>query len=284
MKLAQLEILRRAGARNETSLTEGESHTLLAKRSSVTQVEPRGPASPKWARPSFSTSMRDFDEELLPAKTTQCWCCSSTLRDPGASFFSCGACGALNGELASVRSGLAGCVFRRCCRRLARFGCLLRLLVFSLFAAVVVQACGHLLPRVAGDSPLGASAVLHGGVTLLLVAGTGFNMLATVLAGPGYVKEECNPMLSSRAAGLPPSAALTELIHERGSQPMRGWRRCKETGLSMPPRSHYCRTCREVVLRMDSYCYALHTCVGHANYHYYVTRGTERRPRRPRPP
>ena len=40
----------------------------------------------------------------------------------------------------------------------------------AVFAAVVVQACGHLLPRVAGDSPLGASAVLHGGVTLLLVA------------------------------------------------------------------------------------------------------------------
>ena len=34
---------------------------------------------------------------------------------------------------------------------------------------------------------------------------------------------------------------LSQLVALRGEQPLRGWKRCPETGQSLPPRAHYCR-------------------------------------------
>lgn len=38
----------------------------------------------------------------------------------------------------------------------------------------------------------------------------------------------------------------------------------------MPPRAHYCRTCKRVVLRMDHHCMFVNTCIGHRNHHYFL--------------
>ena len=42
------------------------------------------------------------------------------------------------------------------------------------------------------------------------------------------------------------------------------------TGLSLPPRAHYCRTCQRIVMRMDHHCAFLNTCIGHANHVYFL--------------
>ena len=72
---------------------------------------------------------------------------------------------------------------------------------------------------------------------------------------------------AAAAAPMP----LSRLVALRGEQPLRGWKKCEETGLSLPPRAHYCRTCKAMVKRMDHHCMFTNACVGHANQHYFVT-------------
>ena len=43
--------------------------------------------------------------------------------------------------------------------------------------------------------------------------------------------------VGAAAAPMP----LTRLVALRGEQPLRGWKKCRETGHSLPPRAHYCR-------------------------------------------
>ena len=75
------------------------------------------------------------------------------------------------------------------------------------------------------------------------------------------------PPGSPRAAPMP----LSQLVAMRGAQPLRGWKKCEETGWSLPPRAHYCRTCKAMVKRMDHHCMFTNACVGHANQHYFIT-------------
>ena len=64
--------------------------------------------------------------------------------------------------------------------------------------------------------------------------------------------------------------SLTQLVALRGELPLRGWKRCEETGLALPPRAHYCRTSKAMIKRMDHFCMFTNACVGHANQHYFM--------------
>jgi len=241
---------------------------------------------------------------------TRCWACGTSLRDPGAAFFSCGACGALNGKEPIPDRAFSGCVFRGACRRLSKnHGRKTATVAAALIGAIIVVGVGHLLPRLI-DAAGPWTTAFHVGLTIILSSGVVFNYCAAVLAGSSpanFVLSECCPLRMQGGGGgggggggegggreggggggvtgpespskygsrleLGPSVisgGLAALVAERGSLPLRGWRQCAVTGLSMPPRAHYCRTCQRVVKRMDHHCAFLNTCVGHANHHYFL--------------
>ena len=242
----------------------------------------------------------------------RCFLCGTTLRDPGVPYFACGACGALNGAEPRIQRAFDGCVFRGMCRSLSKRGRRVVGVVCALIAFVIAAGCRFVLPYVVDPaSALSPASARHYALTAFLSLGTVFNYAATVLVGPGHVTTECNPLLPKARASPPKlevaaddesnpllqtpvrssggddganggggggggKEALARLIVERGEQPLRGWRRCEVTGLSMPPRSHYCRTCKAIVLRMDHHCMFTNSCIGWRN--------VRRRPRRARGP
>ena len=233
----------------------------------------------------------------------RCFLCGTTLRDPGVPYFACGACGALNGAEPRIQRAFDGCVFRGMCRSLSKRGRRVVGVVCALIAFVIAAGCRFVLPYVVDPaSALSPASARHYALTAFLSLGTVFNYAATVLVGPGHVTTECNPLLPKARASPPKlevaaddesnpllqtpvrssggddganggggggggggKEALARLIVERGEQPLRGWRRCEVTGLSMPPRSHYCRTCKAIVLRMDHHCMFTNSCIGWRN-------------------
>ena len=142
------------------------------------------------------------------------------------------------------------CVLQRPCRFLGRHGRTTSTLTATNIAYNVVQSWRILVPRVIKlvDSSSGAVAFLLAG-SVLLSLGTPFNFLATVFSSPGYYSD----------------AHDDEMM-----QPLIGWRRCDELGISMPPRSHFCRRCKRIVLRMDHHCAFVNNCIGHGNHHYFL--------------
>ena len=296
----------------------------------------------------------------LAESHTRCWACRTSLFDPGAAFFSCGACGALNGTEPRHARAFETCSCRGACRCASRHGRLTCAASCALMGFVIIQHVRLLLPRIV-DAGFAATPTTarHVIFTAVLSIGTVFNFVATMLAGPGTASTELCPLLAlggaSLAAGgaapsspprtpragadessrlLPGCAAycdedeeeggrlgssLSRLVSEWGEQPLRGWRwcaasprdraeiaprsrrsraevaprfaspgplsphpgrccavtptsygRCEELGLSMPPRSHYCRTCKAIVLRMDHHCMFVNGCIGHANLAYFL--------------
>ena len=209
--------------------------------------------------------------------TTRCWACATALRDPGASFFACGACGALNGEEPKLqRQPFDRTPWRSVCRLAARRGRLAALATTLALVASGFQAARVLLPRLVDQSsPMASASLIHRLLFGYLGVGVAFNFLATMLAGPGDVVEEICPLLAGGAtlhadAEAGHATDLSSLKASAGDMPLRGWRRCAETGLSMPPRAHYCRTTKKLILRMEHHCAFLNTCIGHANHHYYL--------------
>ena len=263
--------------------------------------------------------------QLLP--TIRCFACDTSLRDPGVGWFACGACGAMNGTREPrINRAFDGCVFRGMCRCLSRHGRAVVLVVIGLIAYVIVAGVTHLLPLLVDESPWTRASLLHRGLTCVLASGTAFNYAATLLAGPGVIEHELNPLrrpdasakrcggkekdeaeagrpdrpletvrptplspdspaprprpstqaassahsVGAAAAPPPPPMSLTQLVALRGALPLRGWKLCEETGLSLPPRAHYCRTSKAMIKRMDHFCMFTNACVGHANQHYFM--------------
>ena len=232
---------------SDTALTADE---LRRKYAEQDESPPQSP------RRASTTHRRDFTPSSF-ITATRCWACATALRDPGASFFACGACGALNGEELKPPKLDSGP-----CKRAARCGRLAGVLTFVILVSLGVGAWRVLSPRV---GPLFA----------YLCFGVMFNLFLTCLLGPGYVTTEICPLKSGGGSGSSgkldvEGGGLSALKGEKGDMPLRGWRRCTETGLSMPPRSHYCRMSRKVVLRMEYFCPLLNTCIGHRNHHYYL--------------
>lgn len=285
---------------SDASLTASE----LRRKYDDEDVNPRTPSSPR-LRSCSSTSdasllnRHSFASHARVPAATRCWACSTALRDPGAAFFSCGACGALNGEEPPVQLPRRGLL----CAVLSRRGRMTLFLTIFTFVWVCVQGASVLLPRMAtgGDDAAGGDGssassprppLRHTLAFAFLLFGLGFNLLATTCVGPGTVDGECCPLriggsgggsstgsaaaggggasgeskramspLALEAGGAEgggsagaannPRLELARLCGERGEMPLRGWRRCTETGLSMPPRSHYCNTCKRGVLRME---------------------------------
>ena len=144
--------------------------------------------------------------------TLRCFACDTTLRDPGVGWFSCGACGALNGAgEPRINRAFDGCVFRGMCRCLSRHGRAVVLVVIGLIAFVIVQGVSDLLPLLVDESSAWSRAsLLHNGLTCFLAAGTVFNYAALLLTGPGYVTSEINPL---RCGAAPPMSRDTRHHH-----------------------------------------------------------------------
>ena len=166
-----------------------------------------------------------------------------------------------------MNRAFSGCVVRGACRSASKYGRTIALIVAAAICYVIVQSFHH---------PLAPPASwYHGLLTVWLSAGTTFNFIATCLLDPGSLQEDINPLLMvhrrrQQSEDEASKFGLATLIDQEGEHPMRGWRRCTESGFSMPPRSHYCRTCRRLVLRMDHHCMFVNNCIGHRNHHYFL--------------
>ena len=247
---------------------------------------PRTPKTPGQAGPTTAFS-RHMSGHLTPQPAlgldvSRCFACDAPLRDAvrteqGMVQCICESCGASNDELRerSERDRLRGGAWFGMRRELLTHGRLIALNVTLLGVAVFIFWSVEVLPHLTGATEPSRSSsrrwasTRHWSLTLILAAGVFFNLAATRIAGPGFVTRELNPLRAKTADGGWP-LLLDELIDRDGKAPLHGWRRCAETGLSIPPRAHYCRSCRRIVLRMEYYCNLTNCCIGHRNYHYYV--------------
>ena len=240
------------------------------------------------------------------SEASRCWACGSALNFSAAEeqATACASCGARNGVEPRMPRAFESCVFRPLCRSLSVHGRFTHVIVASLILVVIIAGSVLLLPVVT-DPTWTAASLRHVGLTVILSVGTIFNFLATSFTGPGYVKTELCPLRRPNSDPGQPNgdaSALTRLAKEYGDTlPLRGWRQCEVSGISMPPRSHYCRTCRQVVKRADqcahklarsacaqflsmprsrgchlrvacviSHCAFVNTCIGHGNHHYFI--------------
>ena len=270
MKAKMAAIIRES---SDSSLT----HSELRRK----YQEPQdGPPSPRLKATSTAYS-RTIQMNLIAS--TRCWACSTALHDPGATFFACGACGAFNGEEPKLpHAPFDTTPFSIVCRVAAQRGRLAAVLSAITLKASAMVLVLVLLPRLVDPSSAWAlTSVGHSVLVVYLAFGVAFNYFATVASGPGYVTDELNP-LGTGGGRESLSGVDTEVGASRGLElsrlrevtdddmPLRGWRKCSETGLSAPPRAHYCRHSRKLVLRMDHHCALLNTCIGHANHVYYM--------------
>jgi hypothetical protein len=228
------------------------------------------PSSPRRTSGLGSALLRDRQSSTgfaKPAASFRCWACSTTLRDPGATFFSCGACGALNGNVPKRASpGTCGGSLFAQHGRIALAACGL-VLVWGITKSISLL----LLPYHSEDGV--AFKNPHAALAAFLSVGVVFNFLATVLAGPGFVTEEVCPLKRAADPRFVEAGLVSDLARLRasaGELPLRGWRRCEVTGVSMPPRSEYCAHCKRVVLRNEMHCILLNACIGHRNHHYFL--------------
>lgn len=256
-------------------LHEAQDDRLTASELRHKYSEPE-PASPR-LRPTLSRPGMRMGSPRPSANAMRCWACSTALRDPGAAFFACGACGALNGSEPHHLHALDGCCLRGACRRLTQHGRTTAMLTSMAIGTVIVGGFRCLLPYLCDAASAWTSAsLLHTLLACWLAAGTVVNFAAVRLAGPGFVVEECCPL--RRGGGEMPCdgledghlSELSRLIAERGDMPLRGWRKCGEMGLSMPPRSSFCQHCARIVRRKEHHCAFVNCCIGHANHHYYL--------------
>jgi hypothetical protein len=163
--------------------------------------------------------------EDLPANTTRCWACGTALRDPGADYFACGACGALIGEEPKLprQSGVP------LWRFVAQHTRLSVALVSLAAVAVCVQTVRALLPPLTDASATGGAVLRHGLLLAYLASGVVLNAAAIVLAGPGHVTEELCPLLRTGGSadvesGSLRATTLDGLRADEGDMPLRGWR------------------------------------------------------------
>ena len=237
-----------------------------------------GPPSPR-LKATSTTYSRTIQMSLVAS--TRCWACATALHDPGASFFACGACGAFNGEEPrQPHQPFDSTPWRLVCRRAAQRGRLAAATTALVLKVAIAQLLFVLLPRLMGSaSSWSATALAHLVAILYIAINVSFNLAATLASGPGYVTDEHTPLGASGSGresfgGDAEGGGGTELSRLKAAtdddMPLRGWRQSAETGLSVPPRAHYCRTCRKDVLRMDHHCALLNTCIGHRNHHYYL--------------
>ena len=273
---------------SDKNLTQGE----IRRKYHDNEDELQRPASPRQS--CAGTTQARSRQAVTPSLTrgfsqltmTRCWCCSTALRDPGAAFFACGACGALNGVEPRSDRAFAACVLRGACRRLSKqHGRKTAAATSVLIGSVLVVGVQRLLPTlVDAGSAWSLASLWHTALTAFLASGTVFNYVVAMVAGNGeanfVVVETCPLRLHAPAAAPPPGSSdpekglaasgLAALVSDWGNLPMRGWRLCEVTGLSMPPRAQYCRTSLRVVKRMDHHCALLNAPVGHANHHYFL--------------
>ena len=87
-------------AKMEGLLRESSDSTLTAHEKKA--LRPDQSHTPVQRQPSTAR---------LGASMTRCWACSTALRDPGAAFFACGACGASNGAEPAT-DGEKACLWR----------------------------------------------------------------------------------------------------------------------------------------------------------------------------
>ena len=163
----------------------------------------KGPASPR--RSGDAAMHRQFSRGICatPSPATRCWACHTALRDPGANYFACGACGALNGIEPRIARAFIGCAVRNLCRHLTQqHGRKVAGTTALAMAYVIVQVPHYLLPslRVA-DMSVWCS---HAFLAAFLSVGTVFNFVATMCTSPGYVTIECCPLLVGPAQQPPP--------------------------------------------------------------------------------
>ena len=197
--------------------------------------DPNGPATPRTSAAAAERRLSVAPRNA--AAMTRCWACCTALRDPGASYFSCGACGALNGVEPRISSAFAGCCLRGMCRNLSKHGRKTSAVVTLLIASVIIEGVQHLLPYlVSPDFAWSGATVRHVCLAIYLSVGTVFNYCAASLAGPGYVISECCPLrlgtASSEEDNAPtggrsaPAASemssLQRLTLAHGELPLRG--------------------------------------------------------------
>ena len=144
----------------------------------------KGPASPR--RSGDAAMHRQFSRGICatPSPATRCWACHTALRDPGANYFACGACGALNGIEPRIARAFIGCAVRNLCRHLTQqHGRKVAGTTALAMAYVIVQVPHYLLPslRVA-DMSVWCS---HAFLAAFLSVGTVFNFVATMCTSPG---------------------------------------------------------------------------------------------------
>ena len=161
------------------------------KQKNDTSLRPHSPSAGLKARHSAMHTL----QHTQSFSTLRCFACDTALRDPGVGWFSCGACGALNGEdEPRISRAFDGCIFRGMCRRLSRHGRLVVLAVLGIIGIVIYEGVTAILPILVDESPWTRASLMHGALTAFLAAGTVFNYGAAVLTSPGYVTTEINPL------------------------------------------------------------------------------------------
>ena len=197
-----------------------------------------------------------------------CWMCSA----PASGQTHCERCGAQMREEKRPPGLLDECVLRGPCKLMGRYG-----RTTNAFTVCILTFCLHqawwllrpaTLPLIGGTFSL-ASFVLHVvGVTCTF--GVPFNFVATMYSSPGFVTIYDSTAVWKPLLHRVRAEPMGELEAEPLHQPLYAWRRDADTGLCLPPRSGYCRRCKQVVKKMDHHCAFVNTCIGHGNHHYFI--------------
>ena len=235
--------------------------------------------------PDIPVSKRAVSGPMAKPEAASCWACGvaharivyvSCDGDQRGIYDAphCEHCGA-TAPVDNVNRGVFDeCCLRGPCRALGRYGRATSLCTMATIAFCIVQNWRFLLPALVecvGSTSWLAAFLQCLAVYLSIL--TPFNYAMTVVTSPGYATGDVarNLMIApARRRTLRDGDDNALLACDDDRQLLRGWRRCAETGLAMPPRSHYCRRCQRVVLRMDHHCAFVNTCVGHQNHHYFL--------------
>ena len=223
---------------NDAGLTASEVRFKYDDEDHASHAASVPPSSPRHRTPSGGCGNSSLASEALLQRqhsssrqlfATRCWACNTALRNPGANYFACGACGALNGEEPPSSNSHPSA---RCGARIARRYGWVPLLATTAVGMWATAACAQrLLPRLIGPLSAWAPAMVrHIVLVTYLWLGVTFNFAATVLAGPGYIKAECCPLRmgvetaaaaataadEGRASGAPAATAAgaTPLVHD----------------------------------------------------------------------
>ena len=200
-----------------------------------------------------------------------CWACGRALPGDEARCAHCGAATRSEGPNAGESEQVK--VVEKPCRSLSQYGRIVSALVAGMIGFCIVQAWLVLRPPVLRLVRPGVCRVLEA-LAVLLTVSTPINFWLTTSTSPGYVTSDADDHVAALIngdAGCALEDASRRTEHSAmPPQPLVGWRRCAATGAAMPPRSHYCRQCRQVILRFDHHCAFVNNCIGHRNHHYFL--------------